>query len=408
MDKIAGFLIRYHRLQQNISQDGLCKGICVVSYVSKIEQGKVEANDEIIHQLFQVLGISYCNDENFINKGRKMLKQYYDKKRYRENVEEEENWLSQHSDSLLHSPLCIAYRLYLIAKKSNDKQYNIIDEHVEELALFEPCMEDEERYQYYLSYASHSKYEVRKKYILQAGKLKDSDDFHYACGHMYLSNGEFFEAIEHLQKAYDMYSNTGNVYGMLYTCVLLGDCYACQNVEALMMKYYKIGANLARNLKDKKEMRVLYYNIGATYLELKRYDIAEEYLSQCMHTNDDVMEDVFYCNHKLALLYIETNRKEKGLPYVKKLQSIATSLQKDAFLKISEFIVLRYEDNYLQNKRYAEVLQEICKLEDSLYFGFRLFHARYYVEVLQHQRRYKEAFHILQETENRYFPVKIK
>ena len=43
---ITGFLIRYHRLKQNISQEGLCKGICVVSYLSKIEQGIVCASDD--------------------------------------------------------------------------------------------------------------------------------------------------------------------------------------------------------------------------------------------------------------------------------------------------------------------------------------------------------------------------
>ena len=38
MDKLIGFMIRRERLNRNYSQESLCKGICAVSYLSKIEQ----------------------------------------------------------------------------------------------------------------------------------------------------------------------------------------------------------------------------------------------------------------------------------------------------------------------------------------------------------------------------------
>ena len=49
---LRGFLVRCHRLQRNYSQEGLCRGICAVSYLSKLEQGKVQAADEIYQALF--------------------------------------------------------------------------------------------------------------------------------------------------------------------------------------------------------------------------------------------------------------------------------------------------------------------------------------------------------------------
>ena len=54
---LRGFLVRCHRLQRNYSQEGLCRGICAVSYLSKLEQGKVQAADEIYQALFHRLGI---------------------------------------------------------------------------------------------------------------------------------------------------------------------------------------------------------------------------------------------------------------------------------------------------------------------------------------------------------------
>ena len=37
MEQFIGILIRRERLRQNYSQEGLCRGICAVSYLSKIE-----------------------------------------------------------------------------------------------------------------------------------------------------------------------------------------------------------------------------------------------------------------------------------------------------------------------------------------------------------------------------------
>ena len=53
MDAFIGTLIRRERLRRNLSQEGLCKGICVVSYLSKIEQGKAEAGEDILLPLLK-------------------------------------------------------------------------------------------------------------------------------------------------------------------------------------------------------------------------------------------------------------------------------------------------------------------------------------------------------------------
>ena len=47
-----GMLLKKKRLEREWSQEGLAKGICTVSYLSKIEQGKALASDEILKLLF--------------------------------------------------------------------------------------------------------------------------------------------------------------------------------------------------------------------------------------------------------------------------------------------------------------------------------------------------------------------
>ena len=60
---ISGALLRQARLQRDWSQEGLCRGICAVSYLSKIEQGKVEASGEILRQLFDRLSLPWYDQE---------------------------------------------------------------------------------------------------------------------------------------------------------------------------------------------------------------------------------------------------------------------------------------------------------------------------------------------------------
>lgn len=54
---IAGLLIRRERLARAWSQEGLCRGICGTSYLSKIEQGKAAASEEVLALLFARLGL---------------------------------------------------------------------------------------------------------------------------------------------------------------------------------------------------------------------------------------------------------------------------------------------------------------------------------------------------------------
>ena len=66
MEKFLGALIRRERLRRSFSQEGLCRGVCAVSYLSKIEQGKAEAGEDILLPLLRRLSIDYETDPEFL------------------------------------------------------------------------------------------------------------------------------------------------------------------------------------------------------------------------------------------------------------------------------------------------------------------------------------------------------
>lgn len=59
----ASFLIRKNRIEKDWSQEGLCKGICTASYLSKIEKGKAAPSEEVLQLLFKRLGIRWNGKE---------------------------------------------------------------------------------------------------------------------------------------------------------------------------------------------------------------------------------------------------------------------------------------------------------------------------------------------------------
>ena len=52
-----GYIIYRERVRRNWSQAGLCKGICTVSYLSKIESGRAEPSEEILRLLLARLNL---------------------------------------------------------------------------------------------------------------------------------------------------------------------------------------------------------------------------------------------------------------------------------------------------------------------------------------------------------------
>lgn len=99
MSRFLGALIRRERLRQNFSQEGLCRGLCAVSYLSKIEQGKAAAADDILLPLLKRLGIEYETDPAFLAQGKSLIERLY------ENLYAGMSWTQDSEERKTNDPL---------------------------------------------------------------------------------------------------------------------------------------------------------------------------------------------------------------------------------------------------------------------------------------------------------------
>lgn len=92
MNNNLGSFLKLKRIEKNIRQDDLCRGICTPSYLSRIENNHVVADEEIYILLFERLGIAYDQLLESIEHIDEKIEKWYDsllnKEEYEVNIEE--------------------------------------------------------------------------------------------------------------------------------------------------------------------------------------------------------------------------------------------------------------------------------------------------------------------------------
>lgn len=104
--KVVGFIIRRERMRRDWSQDGLCRGICAASYLSKIEQGRVEASEDILRLLYERLELPWYGGESALPALSERIDALYEQvySGEFEALSEELSALALQRDALLQSP----------------------------------------------------------------------------------------------------------------------------------------------------------------------------------------------------------------------------------------------------------------------------------------------------------------
>lgn len=257
--KIQGALLRIERLKQNKGQKEVCYGICVPSYLSKIEHGAVEADEEIVKQLFARLGICYQTNTDTLSELRSKMDLYYSNISYALDTQEVYIELKKFDETLQYSILCF----WSNPEAEEAKEW---------------CTYAVERLNNCFAYMQ----------LIEVLYLQDN----YAAIHQ-LENRFTAIALEE-----------GNTYYLAAYYFMKGSAYASLNMDEMMMECYQKGIHLLQNTNWVEELGSFYYNIGATYINLKKYEEAIYYLGK---TTQNSMT-----YHKLALAHIRGKNLEKG------------------------------------------------------------------------------------------------
>lgn len=365
---IAGLLIRQARLQRDWSQEGLCRGICAPSYLSKIEQGKAAPSPEVT-ELLHRLGLVWTPEPEGLAPCWKALLSGSP------NFDSLYEQLVQPRREILASSPLAADALLLDAFYADEMRPLPVE--------WEPFLSTRQL-------ALHRGLQGRWEEAVRLEPLPLLAAHH---GEFLYAEGEYTAAIEVLRDAYRSASDAGYPYLMLSCRLWMGNCYSDLGRMEEMLTHYSVAERLAEALRDTGSLSALRYNVASTQLELGQPEKALPYFASLPRPG-------FLDLHKLAICHEQLGHREQALAAVQQAEPMASGEMEQRMLALVRYR-LEHPD-YLHDDTYGtQLLDCFQRLRDTYPMGFTRFHLPWVLAWYKANRQYRQACRLLEE-----FPVK--
>ena len=368
--RYLGALILRERLKRDWSQEGLCREICTVSYLSKIENGKAEPSEEILGLLFRRLGLAWSEEAN--RKAALLAQEGYELL-FSGCVRKLEMLLTENdADGFRQTPSGLDFMLLggFCGKKIPD-------------VAMEVCMDTR---QLGLLRLLQGRFE-------EAIRLVPCAYAYFCFGANACSKGSYTSALEMLQTAYDLAAKDGYAEIMLQSRLFMGNCYCNQLDLANMRKHYLAASRLAKAMGDEDALYHIGYNTAATNMECGQYE--EAYLFFAGLRDPEMLS-----LHKLAICCEKTGRTEEALCALQRAGEMESDYPDTETTKLLCALV-RYRvehPDYLRRDAYGELLLQVFGVcQKKLPRGYATFHLPWVLEWCKASRQYKMAMELMTE-----------
>lgn len=383
--KMTGFIIRRERMRRDWSQDGLCRGICAASYLSKIEQGRVEASEDILRLLYERLELPWYGGESALPALSERIDELYELAYSGEfkALNAAVTALREEKPELLLSPAAadISVLSEIAAWRG-------------ESADIDAGMEQ------YLSPRGLALLRLMQDRDAEAAAICPSALCSYWAGvAQYESGRSYTAAVENLQRAYSLAAGEGRARLMMLSRAYIGNCYCNQLDVENMEAHYTVAERLATALHDAGMLASIRYNRAATALETGDYESAYRYFSA-------LEEPTAMALHKLAICCEKLGRRDEAFSALNRAAAVEDTHMPAGLAEEMLSLVRRRLENpdYLRDADYGAALLdcfERCRRE--LPIGYAGFHLPWLLEWYTANRQYKLAYELMNE-----FPIKLK
>lgn len=412
---MLGAIIKKRRLELNMSQESLCKGICAVSYLSKIETGRVLASDDIISSLLGALGIAGLSSDKHAQELEAIIQAAWEAITFghEDAYKKSYDTLAIQHTFLEHSVLAIDWRLlkaYTFLEGKDLESYTTL---IKDLDYFVPYFEP--MHHHYYCFLSGLFAIINGQYVealtffskAQTYQRNGHILFHIASSEYLFGN--YLRSIDIGNEAFTLLSLEGNIHYTLEMTQILAAAYS--NIKQLQsaIGLYKRLLHMGTYLKDDIRLNSVYYNLGATYLVCHEYALAQNMLCKLepfMDRFDDwqwllISQKMILCDIALKC----DNRAQKRLFDVMHRLSSSKVSQEHSLIKSFYWLSLYFQsDAPLKSPQYLDAIKDVFeRSQKDSHFGFALFYSAYYIDALKAHRRYKEALEVQGSLEREIF-----
>ena len=366
-----GNLILRERLARSWSQAGLCKDICTVSYLSKIETGKAQPSADVLRLLLARLGLH--TDPALEAAGARCAEDGYERL-FTGRFGELAAALPAASDETYRATAAWTDLLLL---RQFDTDGGALDAGLE---------------------AGMTPRQLAMQRLLQgrwdeALALLPNAFCHWRIGVSAYEAGCYEDAVEHLQAGYDLAARDGAARLMLLCRAYMGNCYCNRRDIERMRPHYAAARRLAQALGEQELLDSIAYNTAAVQIERGQFEEAYGYFSAL---NDPGVLAL----HKLAICCEKTGRTAEAYAALERAEAAETAEQRsEAVEKMLAVVRFRLaHPNYLHCDAYGALLLDcFACCRTRLPQGYAAFHLPWVVEWYPAARQYKKVCELLTE-----------
>ncbi len=377
--KVIGTILKLERVKQGVGQKEICHGICVPSYLSKIENGLTNADQDIISQLFKRLHIQYEMDEKLLQILSSQIEEYYKKLHYGLTTSDVFKRMEEYKEKYLYSYCVVDYLLIECFEK---KQFN------ELLNILENTMNDKQKAYFILVKAftntNKAKLRVLKEQCKRSADVLQNTYALYAYCTLCFNIDDYSSVLKSENMLINYAIEEGNTILLANYYYLKGTLYGALQNTPLMIECYERYINFLQKQISDEQLEMVYYNLGASYLEVKEFDKAHYYLIKIKRSKDVL--------RMLSLLYIRKNQSEEAKKYLDEWKLIIN--KEDSILEQLKYeeACFECEENYLKNPQYLEIVEKLIdQITKSKHIGHLLFYKENIMQAYRYQRKYKKA-----------------
>ncbi|MBL5766769.1 hypothetical protein B5V88_04035 [Heyndrickxia sporothermodurans] len=388
-----GAIIKLNRINQNLTQEELADGIISISYLSKIENGKIEPNEEVIKLLCRKLGIQINNQ---IDDSTKVIcNEWFHLLLTSSNIEEikqKYQEVNEVSKTIHDSELQLLIKIHMIRYYLKIGETTKALEQINNLKDVSGTFNNLQKYYWYKFNGNYysiieEENDALRNYTLSEDllpllELKEDEiaDILYSLAVTYSKHRLTSEAQSYANRALEYYRQVYNFSRCAECHLVLGICYRRINNHDKAVKNYQLAKQLAESTKNKKLILLTHLNMG--YLYFVKGDTAKaiQHLDIIINDEDASLHDRLlsitsiigesYSSKNFieakkritqGLSWLNDQNKDKYLPFYYEILTFKYLIYQEyenfEMLMVNKFIpYLKEQKDYAKLAEHAELL----------------------------------------------------
>ncbi len=299
-----GSIIKMNRLKQNLKQEDLADGIISTSYLSKIENGKIEPNDEVIKLLCMRLDIEI--NRQIDEETKEICYSWFHilLTSYKPSVlKQEYQRISELTNTIPDLELQILLKIHVIRFYLKIGKTSSALEQINHLKEISTTFSGKQKYYWFKFNGNyHSITEEDSKALqfytmaedlIAKNDLPDEEiaDLQYVLGVTYSKLRLTSEAQSYANKALDFYRQIYNFSRCAECHLILGISYEEFKTMTKLSKIIKLAKQLAEHDNNTEIIQLTHLNLGYLYLRQGKYKTSIKHLDMIVNEKEASLED---------------------------------------------------------------------------------------------------------------------